>query len=288
MAPKNTGINGNDLLYRLFHDLLQRDDDSSKELIELIIQSYAVWFPPSLYSQFPVLLPWVVRDAKCRPQAVAGSPGEKTDDEWGSPNSDGFQRDDNSTIKALKSTLKIRGPKDSLLDGKKLANGFVACHVWREVRLEELASRDPRLNSFVPNLVWLPSQIAKLSDHEGGPVQEALKNVSRRIYGSTPVSPAIQSAVDAIWELLPHGQSNVSIDLDKLHWFDVTDTYCKNRAKAIKSALEFCDAISNNLFIPENTNVTKRYREGLPNLGPKVASLVATQIRQTFSLKNSK
>jgi hypothetical protein len=281
MGKKKLGIDGNDLLYRLLQELLDRDDESSVELIQLIIQSYAVWFPPSLYSKFPVVLPWVVRDAKCRPHAVAGSPGEKTHDEWGSPNSDGFQRDDNSLIKALKSTLKVSGPKGSLLDDKTLANGFVACHVWREVRLEELASRDPRLNSFIPNLVWLPKQIAKLSDHEGGTVQEALKKTSREIYQSTAVDPAVQPAVDAIWNLLPHGKSRVDIDQEKLHWFVVTDSYIDSRMKAINRTLDFCDAISTGRPFVKKGKISTRYFEGLPLLGSQASERVAAQIRLT-------
>jgi hypothetical protein len=281
VPARRPGINGNDLLYRLFQDLLNRDDDSSKELLRLIIESYAVWFPPSLYSRLPVLLPWVVRDAKCRPHAIAGSPGQKTPDEWGSPSASGFQRDDNSLIKGLKSTLAVKGPAGSLIDGATLANGFVACHVWREVRLEDLASRDPRLNSFVPNLVWLPSQIAKLSDLEGGPVQEALKKVSKEIYESTRVDPSVQSAIDQIWDLLPSGKSNVEVDLGNLHWFDTTKNYIEYRLSAIDRTIEFCDAIAQGIPFPTKGRISTRYYSGLPQLGPEVASNVASQIRLT-------
>jgi hypothetical protein len=43
------------------------------------------------------------------------------------------------------------------------------------------APRNALTYSFLPNLVWLPSQLAKLSDREGSFVQ-TLAAVSRRIY----------------------------------------------------------------------------------------------------------
>ena len=38
------------------------------------------------------------------------------------------------------------------------------------------------LNSFVPNLVWLPVQISKLTDREGSYAQRFLQAISCQIY----------------------------------------------------------------------------------------------------------
>ena len=147
----------------------------------------AIWLPLEVYQHIPVLMPWVVRDPQCR-----GSKNKNIPDQWASPNEDGYLRDDNSLVKSLTRSLSVRGPKGSHLNGSRMGSEFVASHIWRKVDADRLASRIPLLNTFVPNLVWLPSQIAKLSDIEGGIVQQTLQAISRGIYSNVE-STAIYS-----------------------------------------------------------------------------------------------
>jgi hypothetical protein len=44
-----------------------------------------------------------------------------------------------------------------------MGKGFVASHVWRKLVNGSSAPQHALTNSFIPNLVWLPTQVAKLS-----------------------------------------------------------------------------------------------------------------------------
>ena len=57
--------------------------------------------------------------------------------------------------------------------------------------------------SFAPNLVWLPAQLAKLSDREDSHVQTLLQALSRRIYQPLELQPALGEIVEPIWDQLP-------------------------------------------------------------------------------------
>lgn len=150
-------VHGDDLLYRFFVDLFESEPELIGVVPQLLVQSMAIWLPLDAYRHSPILLPWVVRDPTCR-----GSKARNIPDEWGSPNGDGFFRDDNSLVKSVPRSLNIRGPKGSRLNGRRMGSEFVAAHIWRKVDSDRLASRIPLLNTFVPNLVWLPSQVSKL------------------------------------------------------------------------------------------------------------------------------
>lgn len=127
------------------------------------------------YRKLPIILPYVVRDNSCRIKKPTG------EDEWGSANSKGFLRDDNTLLKGIVRSFKIKSMKILEYDGKKLGTGFVASHIWGKVSVDNnimISSRHHKLNSFVPNLVWLPVQISKLTDREGSFAQSLLQAIS--------------------------------------------------------------------------------------------------------------
>jgi hypothetical protein len=273
--PVSNALDGDNLLYRLFLELLKRDDEVADTLVQKIISSVAIWFPPTLYERFPVLLPWVVRDPKCRPHIVAG---HKTTDEWGSPTPDGYLRDDNSLIKSIPRSLFIQGPKDSFVKGSRLGSGFVASHVWREVKLERLASRDPRLNSFVPNLVWLPRQIAKLSDREGSRIQLALKSTSWAIYRHRKVSAAVQPHVEAIWRLLPQPLAAQRTDVEDLNYFVTHDSFLASRATGATQVIQLLDAVVSNAKPGRKGRIPTRYFQNVHLINAEALRALRTQI----------
>lgn len=260
---KRKPIDGDDLIYRLLMSLLDEDNERAQALVGAIVRLVSVWFPPDFYQRHPVLLPWVVRDPSCRPRKKAG---EITVDQWGAPTTRGFLRDDNSLIKNIPKSLVVDGPTQSPMRGGRLGSGFVASHVWREVNLEELASRNPRLNSFVPNLVWLPRQIAKLSDREGGPVQNALKSMSIDIYRSTTVEEELKAQVENIWSLLPPPPVSVGVDTRDLHYFKVTPKFIKSRMESARQVLQMVTAIATGSQPRSGSRIPSRYEEGIHSL----------------------
>jgi hypothetical protein len=176
---KKVAVDGNHILYHFLEkDLRERDIWLFQMLAARLFTALGIWFSPKTYAVCPVLLPFVVRDPSCRKR----KPGDI--EAWGMPNAAGYFRDDNSLIKNLPRTLPIQASGNPLYDGHTLGDGFVAAHVWREIsdNIGKLSSRDPITNSFIPNLVWLPKQVAKLTDREGSFAQTYLQALSVKIY----------------------------------------------------------------------------------------------------------
>jgi len=259
-VAKGKIVVGDSLIYSTLRDLLNDPDADYGDLPLRLIAGTSIWFPSDVYQNLPTLLPWVVRDPSCRAK-------KDRPDEWGSPDEYGYQRDDNSLIKALPKSLSITGPRASPIVGHKLGAEFVASHIWRETKSgEKLASRIPSLNSFVPNLVWLPRQIAKLSDIEGGPIQLALQSLSRLIYSSPPPNPQARNWADAAWsELADPGVNIHGVTPSKLHYFDIPPTFIAFRRSRISNVVNALEVISSGGHI-EDTKLSHRYREGLPSV----------------------
>lgn len=127
-----------------------------------------------------VILPFAVRDPSCRKNKMTGQ------DEWASPNSRGLLRDDNSLVKGIIKSMPVIS-NGNLYKDITLGNGFVASHIWRKTSHAssdaELASRNPWLNTFIPNLVWLPKQISKMTDRKDGWAQQYVIYISLRKAG---------------------------------------------------------------------------------------------------------
>lgn len=259
MAGKQHVVHGDDMLYRFFKELTENDPHEGEALAFSLVEATAIWWPLDLYRDWPILLPWVVRDPSCR-----GNPKRGVPDQWASPDGGGFLRDDNSLVKSLPRSLSIRGPADGHLHGAKMGREFVASHVWRVVDHEALASRLPSLNSFIPNLVWLPTQVSKLSDREGSPVQRALQSMAWSIYRRASVAPELRETVEESWRLLP-SSVEVSVDVTRLHWFDVTDKFIQTRRAKLKVVVEALRTLRDGGEL-EKKVIATRYTEGLPNV----------------------
>lgn len=256
-------VHGDDLLYQFLLHLLAQDSERYSEIPRLLLVEMGVWFPLTVYERVPVLLPWVVRDPTCRGSRTHGSP-----DEWSSPNSRGFSRDDNSLVKGLPRSLRMTGPKGSKVNGRRMGSEFVAAHIWRHTAVSGLASRHPLLNSFVPNLVWLPSQIAKLTDREGGVVQQTLQSLSWQIYRTAPVADHLTDVVDEAWSLLPEPTvTTPPVDPGQLNWFVAANPFFQIRQTRIQQVAEALDRLESELPLDKKV-VTTRYTAGLPNVAP--------------------
>ena len=254
-------VHGDDLLYRFLRDMLSEKDEHFRAVPKLMIQAMGVWFPCEVYREFPVLLPWVVRDASCRGNKRAGIA-----DAWGAPDESGYFRDDNSLVKSLPRSLTIHSPGAARgLRGARMGTEFVASHIWREVRLDRLASRHPLLNSFVPNLVWLPSQISKLSDREGGPVQSTLQSMAWSIYRDAPVVPHLRDVVDEAWSLIPEPTMAEPVDASELNLFEAGDGFLQTWALRVGSLVAALERLERGEAL-ETKVISGRYTDGLPHV----------------------
>jgi hypothetical protein len=264
MVPINRRVvHGDDLLYRFFNNLLAEEDAAFAGIPQLLLEAMAIWLPPDTYSRMPILVPWVVRDPTCR-----GKPRRGVPDQWGSPDDHGFLRDDNSLIKSLPRSLPVTGPARGGLEGARIGTEFVAAHVWRKVNGSAvLASRWAELNSFVPNIVWIPGQVAKLTDREGSPVQEVLQVMSWQIYRRVAIDEQYRGVVTAAWERLPVPDRRIrTIDPERLNWFQPTDSFYATRERRLRTVVNALRDLELGQQ-PSTKVITTRYGEGLTTVG---------------------
>ena len=263
MATKSTLVTGDLLVYKVFKETLEADSDEISALTNKLIAATSIWWPVEIYKSLPTIVPWVTRDPSCRGPV----------DQWGAPDIRGFQRDDNSMIKGLPRSLLVQGPKASVLTDQKIGSGFVASHIWRsDESKNENGLRNPRTNSFVPNLVWLPSLIAKLSDRQGSSVMQTLQSLSRRIYGEVKVEDRYADYARDCWETLPPSDTSTeSIDISALHYFDVEPKFIERRMKAIRDVSQLLENIlQGREMVKSSKTIASRYVAGLPELSKDV------------------
>ena len=218
---------GNAIYHYLQKIVIPRDDAFSRELVLRLVLDLSIWLPLELYCAVPVLLPYCVRDSSIRKK------------EWGSANPQGYLRDNNSILKLLVSSYAIRSPRFSAYDRAGRGRNFTASHAWRWVRLDgkrHLASAHPLAYSFVPNLAWLPAQIAKLTDHEGSFAQQVLQAVAYAYYA--PARWEHPPLLAGIWEGLKPPELELELDAGQLNTFVVTPRAIKIRRGNLLKEIE--------------------------------------------------
>lgn len=227
MAKKKK-VSGENILYHYIQKNILTTEEITpfqKELIEHLIVNLSIWIPIEVYKKMPVLLPFVVRDLSCRKK----NPATGSDD-WGVSDKFGYLKDDNSLIKGIFGSCPINSPHIGEYQNSYLGNGFVASHIWRKVLgSEKLASTMPQLNTFVPNLVWLPKQISKLTDREKSYAQQLLQSLSYRIYGNENNDPYSES----IWKHLENPKVGHQIDIENINFFSVSGDWLDKRSKGL-------------------------------------------------------
>ena len=261
-------IEPNNLLYHfLQHDLATDDVWLFHALVARLVVRLGVWMPVDIYARLPILVPYARRDPKCRGSVRNGIP-----DAWGSPDEKGYFRDDNSLVKGLPRSMTVSSTLGQY-SGRQIKSGFVACHVWREIDGDQLASRNPLTYSFVPNLVWLPAQVAGLTDREGSFAQQFLQALSHRIYRPVEVARDHEDIVDAAWDLLPipNGVPDAALpDVTELNCFVADEAFFHRRAHTIGAV-----AAALRTGAPTDKVVSRRYTDGIPGLAPASRTALA-------------
>jgi hypothetical protein len=252
-APRSSG------LYRYLAEGMRSGpnvDEFTQFTINLI-ESLGIWWSPEVYANLPMIVPWCIRDRTCR--------YDQGPESWGAPRSDGFLRDDNSIIKKLPLSLLISGPEGSLFDGRKPWRGFTACHIWRDLPGGEVAGADPWLYSFVPNLIWLPSWIAPLTDRQGGVIQAILQRTSIELFGGVEVRDPLSAYTEMAWRKLPVPGPGVALETQRLQKFEPVPVFFSRRLTYLDNFVSGCDEILNGRSLTRKLICT-RYTAALPEL----------------------
>lgn len=231
--------------------------DEFQRLTLHLIQRLGVWWSPEIYAVLPVVVPWCVRDRGCR--------YDQGPEAWGSPRSDGYLRDDNSIIKKLPLPLVISGPPTSAYHGRKPWRGFTACHIWRDLPGGDLAGADPWLYSFVPNLIWLPSWLAPLTDRQGGDIQGVLQRTSIALFSGVQVRASVREYVELAWSKLPAPTVGPALAPSALQFFGPARGFFSRRLNYIEKFVAGCDDILSGVGLSKKLICT-RYTSELPML----------------------
>jgi hypothetical protein len=262
---------GNVLYHFLQHDLDRADPELFRRLTAQLVSRLGIWLAPSVYSRLPLVVPYARRDSLSRGNRAACLP-----DQWGAPDDRGYFRDDNSLVKGIPRSLPVSS-SFPLYHSRRLASGFVASHVWRTIASPEGAARNPFTYSFVPNLVWLPAQVAALSDREGSFVQHYLQRISLDIYRRCPVNAGHRGLIDKIWQLLPTpskaGEERLP-GIETLNYFHPTEAFFIRRQSMI---LRVAGAMASG--VPTGKVVSTRYTEGIPGVATGARQELASFLR---------
>jgi hypothetical protein len=249
----------------LAHFVADPSELAGLDPVEVILRT-GIWLPQDVYETWPVMLPWSVRDLSCR------SAGGTREELWSSPDPRGYCLDDNSFIKGTARSLTVTAPAGHPLDGAKMAGGFTAAHIWREVGQSVLASRIPLLYSFAPNLVWLPAEVAKLTDYEGQPYQRAAQQLSVALFRDAAVAPGLRAVAEEAWEMIgaPAGsESSVHAQIQAIgmNRFLATPAFFRTRRTRVDAVAGALLAIEHGEPLHKKV-VSSRYTAGLPAVAP--------------------
>jgi hypothetical protein len=267
--------------HRLFYHYLQKELLKSdiwlfQMLTARLIVDLGIWLHPRIYERLPVVVPYAFRDPLCRPNKKTGRP-----DSWGAPDARGLFRDDNSLVKGLPRSLNIRS-HSSLFKNRRIGTGFVAAHVWRELTTGELASRDPVTYSFVPNLVWLPADVAALTDREGSFVQTYVQALSMKIFRHHKVTPALAATVEDAWSRLPPpmGIPEQGLpELSALSFFEHSEKWLEARVRKVCLVADALAAVTAARPIGTKAVISDRYTNGLPHVAKGAAQELESHLR---------
>jgi hypothetical protein len=261
-------------LYRALQAGLDGSDRESYEpLVARLIREVGIWWSPNAYALFPILVPWAVRDRSCRYDAGPEA--------WGSPRADGYLRDDNSIIKKLPLSAHVAAPASHAYASRKPWRGFTACHVWRDLPDGVVAGEDAWLYSFLPNLVWLPTPIAPLTDRQGSFVQQLLQHISIRMFSREAVAQPLAAYADVAWAKLPAPPRSIPDELvrpDGLACFEPSAQFFRRRLSYNRRLTTGVAAIAEGRR-PDKKIICSRYTTGLPELPMATLSEFSSLLR---------
>lgn len=229
------------------------------DLTSELFVNLGVWWSPAAYRRLPVMTPWCVRDRTCR--------YDQGPESWGAPRIDGYMRDDNSIIKKLPLSARIAAPVGHPYGGRKPWRGFTACHIWRELPDGTLAGADPWLYSFMPNLVWLPSWLAPLSDRHESHAQELLQRTSMEVFRNVAVPSPLDVYTESAWEKLPPPPAGPALPRSQLAFFEPDDSFFARRIAYLTKVMAGCASVLDTGALRSKV-ICSRYTAGLPLLEP--------------------
>lgn len=245
--------------------------DDIRSLVEVLMTRLGIWWSVEAYEVMPIMTPWCVRDRSCR--------YDQGPESWGAPRADGFMRDDNSIIKKLPLPVAVSAPAGHPYAGRRPLRGFTACHIWRDLPEGRVAGEDPWLYSFMPNLVWLPSWLAPLTDRQDSRAQALLQHASKERFRGAMVDPHVRVYADYCWSQLPMPPPGPALDTSGPAEFQPDKAFFDRRIASLTKVVGGCDHVLAHGTTGKKLICT-RYTEGLPKLSVDALAAFASEMRQ--------
>ncbi len=177
--------------WKFAQELAKRiDDPEIMAYLKDLVQNCGVWVDNKDKIKLPIAYPGSVRKH-------AGMGNFKSMDERG------FKFDQNP-INNLRGQ-RIQG--SSPYKARKIGPGFEACHIWYDT------TKAPPIFTFIPNIVWLPQIVARLSDKfqsvENVFFPALLKRISYEIYERRNSRDVL---LEGCWEGMEEGRGPSALD----------------------------------------------------------------------------
>jgi hypothetical protein len=145
----------------------------------------------------------------------------------------------------------------------------------------EIAARHRLTYSFVPNLVWLPADVAALTDREGSFVQTYVQALSVKIYRGREVAEPARRLAEEAWDLLAIPQvipEQGLPDPEELNFFQPTDSWLRGRVAKICLVADALEAVMSGKPLKESV-ISHRYTAGLPSVPRRAARALRDDLR---------
>jgi hypothetical protein len=114
--------------------------------------------------------------------------------------------------------------------------------------------------------VWLPTQLAKLTDRAGSFAQTYLQTLSYKLYRQAQVPAVLQSVTEAAWGHLPQSDRIPELGLPRtedVSFFHETDQFVKRRRGVIRQTRDGLATLEDKVL---GTLRPSRYAGGLGDL----------------------
>jgi hypothetical protein len=133
--------------------------------------------------------------------------------------------------------------------------------------------------------VWLPSQVATLTDQHESFVQTYVQALAFKVYRHEEVRAPLRPVVEQAWRLLPAPTGVPQQGLpspDELNFFEPTETWRRVRLHKIRQVADALAAVAEGRSVPEKV-IAKRYAAGLNDVGTGEAAALKEHLEAFLS-----
>jgi hypothetical protein len=239
-------------------------DERHRHTARMILLHAGVWLPLEVYELWPVLFPWMKRD---NPKVYAGHKFEADP-------ADGFEIQDNSPIGTLKKDRPVQWTTLSpVFQTNPISSG---AHEWMQSHCWDGMTTSPLTNSFVPNLVWLPHGLGRLTDDTSSLFDQEARRIAWSLYRDAPVPAALTGIIEGIWASLapPEGELLSSDERELVNFFAIGSNFHLRRQREHLDHGHVATRLINGDSL-QGLKLPKKYRRTLQRASSEVLESLA-------------